>query len=410
VSPRALPSVVGEHLVRRSLALSVVDGLLYSVMVGVTESYLGALAVELGHRDATLAILATVPLVCGALAQLLSAPLVERFGGPRRFVVAGATVQAATHLAFLLIAATDERRVLPLLVAKIAYWVAAMSVAPAWNSWMTLLTENIPRARYFAWRSAALQGCLLCAFVSAGFHLDGARAAGSALPAFALLASIGLAARLASTFCLAAKFDPTPPRIEGGLPLRARLARTIEVGSFRVPLFIGALMFGAQIAMPFFTPYMLRTLGLGFTSFAWLTAAAILAKAASFPLWRMAAERWGLGVVLVVSAAGMAIVPLLWAREPGYAGLVFVQMASGFAWGGYEFATLQILMHQSPKELGVEYFSIASTMSGVAQVLGSLTGSFLLSTAFLDYQGVFIVSAVGRGLALLLVVRGIRES
>ncbi len=119
-SERVVPCAArapSERLVQRSLALSVVDGLFYSVMVGVMECYLGALAVELGHRDAALALFATVPLACGALSQLLSAPLVALVGGPRRFVVAGAAMQAATHVAFMWIAATGERRVLPLLAA-----------------------------------------------------------------------------------------------------------------------------------------------------------------------------------------------------------------------------------------------------------------------------------------------------
>ncbi len=387
-----------------------IDGLLYAVMVGVMESYLGALAVELGHRDAALAIFATVPLVCGALAQLFSAPVVAYFGGPRRFVVAGAAVQAATHVAFGVIAATGERRMLPLLIAKIAYWVSAMAIAPAWNSWMTLLTENVPRARYFAWRSSALQVCLLFAFVGAGFYLEEGRASGDVLRAFAVLSSIGLSARLAGTFLLAAKYDPTPPLARDGARMRARLAEAIASGRYRVPIFIGALMFGAQIAIPFFTPYMLRTLGLGFVGYAWLTAASIMAKALSFPLWRRASDRWGDGFVLVSSTAAMALVPLFWARTTSYEELFLVQAVSGVAWGGYEFASLQILMRQAPKSVAVEYFSLASTLSGVAQVLGSLTGSFLLSVVGLDYRGVFLVSAMGRGLALALLVPAFRAS
>ncbi|MET0413608.1 MAG: MFS transporter, partial [Polyangiaceae bacterium] len=71
-----------------------VDGTLHAVMVGVTESYLGAFAVELGHGPEELALLATVPLLVGAGAQLASPLLCAALGGRKRLAVLGATVQA----------------------------------------------------------------------------------------------------------------------------------------------------------------------------------------------------------------------------------------------------------------------------------------------------------------------------
>jgi MFS family permease len=373
-------------------------------MVGVCESYLGALAVELGHRDAALALLVTLPLVCGALAQLLSAPLVRLVGSRRRFVVMGASLQALTHLAFFAIASTNERRLFPLLLATIAYWIFAMAIAPAWNTWMAVLTEGVGRARYFAFRSLMINLVLLGAFMTAGFVLEHGRARGDALRAFAALHLVALCARLGSAWMLSMKHDPTPSPSPEAKEVGSRLVLALRDGSFRVPLFIAALMFGAQIAIPFFTPYMLRTLHLDFVYFAWLTAASILAKALSFPLWRHAAQRGGQKLVLVASSAAVALVPLLWARADGLEALFVIQALSGVAWGGYEFASLQILLHQAPKALGVEYFSLASTLSGTAQVLGSLVGSALLARGGLDYRDVFVASAFGRGLSLLLLV------
>jgi hypothetical protein len=62
---------------RRALELSLFDGVLYAIMVGCSESYLGALAVELGHRGTSLAVLVTVPVLIGAVAQLASGTLAE---------------------------------------------------------------------------------------------------------------------------------------------------------------------------------------------------------------------------------------------------------------------------------------------------------------------------------------------
>ena len=91
-----------DERARAALKVSIVEGMLHATMVGVAESYLGALAVELGHRDGALALLATIPLLLGSSGQLLASPMLSWLGSRKRLVVLGAGVQALTHLAFAL--------------------------------------------------------------------------------------------------------------------------------------------------------------------------------------------------------------------------------------------------------------------------------------------------------------------
>src|SRR5688500_988711 len=89
-------------VVERSLRWSIVDGLFYAVMVGACESYLGAFAVALGHDSHAIALLVTVPMLCGALSQLFAPLLVARLGNRKRLVLAAVLVQAAIALPVLL--------------------------------------------------------------------------------------------------------------------------------------------------------------------------------------------------------------------------------------------------------------------------------------------------------------------
>ena len=77
------------------------EGALHAVMVGVAESYLGAFAVELGHGARHLALLSTLPLLAGAVVQLLSPVLCAVLGSRKRLVVAGALGQTASLAALL---------------------------------------------------------------------------------------------------------------------------------------------------------------------------------------------------------------------------------------------------------------------------------------------------------------------
>src|SRR5689334_8356846 len=98
-----------ELKVDRALRMSNADGCLYALMLGASESYFGAMAVELGHRDTSLAFLLTVPMLFGSAAQLLAGPLTALLGARKRLVVAGATLQTFSMLGMYLIAAQGVR-------------------------------------------------------------------------------------------------------------------------------------------------------------------------------------------------------------------------------------------------------------------------------------------------------------
>lgn len=96
-----------EARVQRSLVISVVEGSLNAVMLGAAESYLGALAVELGHGPLSQAWLATIPLACASISQLASGPL-ARVWGRKLITVAAAFGQglAMGGLAWIALGAT----------------------------------------------------------------------------------------------------------------------------------------------------------------------------------------------------------------------------------------------------------------------------------------------------------------
>ncbi len=106
---------------------------------------------------------------------------------------------------------------------------------------------------------------MLLAFFASGFALEHARALrGDALHGFAFLYGVALLARLGSAVALARKAPLLAP---GPRPPRLRLGAVIAAGRWRVALYAAALLFGAQLAIPFFTPYMLRELRLDLTEF-----------------------------------------------------------------------------------------------------------------------------------------------
>ncbi len=385
---------------QRGLRMSLYDGLFYAVMVGVSESYLGAFAVELGHGPTALGLLSALPLLVGALSQLAAPRLVRRLGSRKRLVVGGAFVQALAHLGLIMIASSKSSSLSALLSVKIAFWVSGSVIAPAWSAWMASLTRATDRERYFARRSAAIQGVLLVAFVSAGASL-GHVAAGDRLGTFAWLFGIALLARVASATCLRVQPDPdASASLQGALQLRA----TLRQSRWLAVLYLTGLMFGAHLSVPFFTPYMLLDLRLDYVTFAALSAISILAKALYLPFCHLLAARFRLDRLLFVSGIAVATVPALWTMGRGVPQLLLAHVVGGIAWAGLEYASFQVLLDSSRVEHRLEFMALANSVTGVAQVAGALVGAKLLELYSLSYTDVFWLSAAFRALPILLLV------
>jgi MFS family permease len=385
-----------------ALRISVLEGSLHAVMVGVAESYLGAFAVELGHGPRRLALLSTLPLLAGASVQLLSPLLCALLGSRKRLALVGALGQTASLAALCAIAATQSSNLLLLLAAQLGYWISGGAIAPAWNAWMATLTVHTHRPRYFARRSALNQLALLLAFGGAGYALQ--HAGVHVLHCFTILFLVAFGARLSSVFALSAQADIQPPRRLCVADARVvpRVRRAWQTSEFQVATYLCALAFGTHLAAPFFTPYMLRELHFDYEVYASLAAASILAKAVTFPCCHHIAERFGLERLLRWAGAGVALTPLIWACSSQLGVLIFAHILGGAVWAAVEYSSYQLLLDSAPAELTAEFFSIANCMTGFAQFAGAFCGGILLSRQVATYPALFALSAVARAIPLML--------
>lgn len=392
---------------RAALRISLFDAALSALMVGVAECYLDAFAVELGHGPRALGLLATLPVLAG-VSCLLLAPLARVwFGSRKRLCIAGALGQAVSLTALIGIATHQSSSFAALLCAKLGLGISLGLTEPAWRSWMAELTLNVDRSRYFARRSTVFHGALLIGFGAAGWALQ--RAGSRPFDCYAALFVVALLARLASAVALALQAE-----LEGAAPptnvrsLVPRLRGSLARGKYQVTLYLACLGLGAEIAAPFFTSYMLRELSLEYRSYAGLAALSMLAKVAAFLSCHSLAARLGLRRLLRWGGIGAALVPLLWAASSDPSTLILANVLTGGTWALVEFASYQLLFDDAPLDLTVEFFALSSAMVGLAQVVGALCGGVLLDAHRLDFQSVFVLSALlsAAPLALLSLTLG----
>ncbi len=398
---------------RRDLAIGTIDAVAYSVMVGCGEMYVAPFVLALGLGPLVAGLVASVPLLVGALVQLAAPLAVPRVGGKRRWVVFCTAVQAASLLPLAWWAVQGRADAWQLLAAVSVYWSAGMAAAPSWTAWTATLVPARVRTAYFAQRNRLGQVAVLVAFVAGGLVLRAEATRQAALAGFALLFTAAAVARLVSSACLWACREPRRQWRERAATvpatIRARVAaglRDLRTGSGgRVVAFLCCFAFGAQFAAPYFTPYMLEALGFSYGQYLLVFAAGVLVKAVFLPAIGRLGSRLGSGRLL--GLASFAIVPLalLWLPSSDVRWLVAVQFVAGTCWAAYELSVALLLFELAGDRDRGGMVSVYSLGLAVATVGGATCGGLLLRACGetpTAYGIVFAASCVLRGLALPL--------
>ncbi len=406
---------------RRDLLVSTIDAMAFSVMVGCGETYLPAFALALGMGPIASGMVASVPILAGAVIQLAAPLAVARVGSNRRWVIACTTVQAACFVPFVWWAVRGHAELWQILVAAAAYWSAGMASAPAWTAWMATLVPDQIRTPYFAQRNRLGQLGVFLGFVVGGLVLQWGEQRSALLPAFAVLFAIAGAFRLGSTACLWScreppRQDPADDHRGTEQPLASRVATALrsmaERPSGSLVAYLCCFVFGAQFAAPYFTPFMLRQLGFSYHAFMLVFATSFLTKALLLPAIGRLASRIGSLSLLWVASLAIGPLALLWLPSGNVAYLSVVQVVAGACWAAYELAVMLLFFEMLSERERAGVVTVYNLGIAVATVAGAACGGLLLRAlgeTWEAYACLFVVSSLAR-LAAIPLLRRVRAS
>src|SRR5687767_11428936 len=156
---------------RRDLALIRADGVFFSLMVGLGETYLAAFALALGNSDVAAGLLSALPMLAGGILQLIAPSAMHRASSYRSWVKMWAALQAASFLPLVVAAWLGAAPVALLFACAFIYWGSGLATAPAWNAWMAQIVPARIRSRYFGSRQSAAQLGVLAGLVAGGLML-----------------------------------------------------------------------------------------------------------------------------------------------------------------------------------------------------------------------------------------------
>ena len=389
---------------RRDLALIRADGIAFSVMVGLGESYLAPFALAMGTSEVLTGLLASLPVVAGGVLQLVAPSAMHRARSYRAWILLWASLQAASFLPLVLAALLGWAPPLLLFGCAALYWGAGLATAPAWNAWVAQIVPARIRGSYFGGRQAAAQLGVLVGLLGGGMLLHHG---GDAPVAFAALFGMAFLFRAASVSFLARQSVPPGRARPQAMRARDLLRRAWSSPSRGLIGTILMVHIGVNLASPFFTPFLLVQIGVSYMEFMALLAANFLGKVVGYPLLGRIARRAGVRQLMALGGIGIAPLPLLWWWAPSMTALFVVQGAAGVFWAAFELAVMLSFLDVTDDTERTSLLTTFHFLNSAAVAVASLIGGLVLVVLGADleaYLWIFVASAVVRavGLAILL--------
>ena len=390
------------------MRLSLADALFYALMVGAGEVYFLADAVRLGATPLQQALVVTLPLCVGTLGPVMSLGLLGRFRRRKPVVVTAASLQAALLLSIVVVDLSGRLSPNALIGLACGYQIFSQAAGTAWASWYGDVVPGRIRGRYFATRNQIAQLATSASLVAAGLLLQGlepgaagAVAAGAGGLGYAIIFGSAAAFRIVSVSLLAMSPEPPPELLSNRHETLAFARSNDALPVRRILLFAAAMQLTVYLASPYFGPFMLEELRLSYTEYMAGSVAVVVLKFASLTSWGRLVDRYGARSVFLLAAVLVALVPLPWLWTRGVALVIVAQALSGLSWGGHELSQFSLLLETSPTRSRLHVFAMMSVLTGLAQLLGSLLGGWLLIAVDRRFAVLFVVSAGARLLVAL---------
>jgi MFS family permease len=382
------------ELEQRALALILYDALASEAMGTLTTGvFLAGFAVALGASNLAIGILAAVPFSVQLL-QIPAVLLVERLRKRRDICVWAAGIGRF----FLLTAAAApllrSRGAVFVLIASLAMYQGMAAIGGcAWNSWMRDLVPTERHGRFFARRTAATTALAICLSFLGGILLDGWTRHFPSYPTlgYSLQFSVGAAIGFVGVYLLHITPDrPMAPVTQRSHPF-ALLSAPLRDRNFRqMIIFLSSWNFAVNLAAPFFTVYMLKSLHYSMTTILSLTITSQLSNLSALGLWGALIDRFSNKAVLGIAAPLFLVCTLAWT----FTGLAWLQPARiylllmihilmGVSTSGVGLASGNIAMKLSPAGEATPYLAansvITASCGAVAPIIGGLFADFFAS-------------------------------
>jgi predicted MFS family arabinose efflux permease len=384
-------------------------------MVGAGETYLPAYALSVGMSEWLTGFFSTVPIIVGALIQMITPWGLAWVKSPKRWVLGAASFQAFAFIPLIYFSLNPNGNFLWLFIVAAVYWGAGFAVGPTWNFWMGNLVPRDVAPKFFSQRLQVSQIGIVLGLFGAGLALQADIHVGPFTSVFALIFFTAFVARASSTFFIFLKSE-LPFKSSGDQEIKRQVRKTRETikgfwqnrafKNFFISLFVFQITI--YISSPFVAPYFLKKINMNYDQYMLAQAALLISKMVSFSIASKMMKKQSISKVFVWGAIGISPLPMLWFVSQSMWFVVFLQMVSGAFWSLYEVGLALTFFNQIKPEEKVTVLTIYNFFSSLAIILGSLLGGAILKqmdASVNSYYVVFTIASVLRLSGALMLAR-----
>jgi MFS family permease len=278
-----------------------------------------------------------------------------------------------------------------LLIGSLAMYQGMAAIGGcAWNSWMRDLVPVSTYGRFFGRRTAATTALAIGLSFLGGVLIDlwGRHFPEQAVLGYSALFIISTAIGFLGVYLL--RITPDRPMVAVERPAHAwdlLMAPLRDANFRRLMIFLSSWNFAVNLAAPFFTVYMLKTLGYSMTTILGLTIASQLSNLAALGLWGALIDRFSNKAVLGVAAPlflactlAWTFTSLEWTKPMALYLLAGIHVLMGVSTAGVGLASGNIAMKLSPPGEATAYLAANSVISACCAALAPIVGG-----AFADF-------------------------
>ncbi len=378
------------------------EGVSASVMFAITNAFLAVYASSLGATNIQIGLVVAAPAVLAMISYLPAAFLTEKWNN-RRYLCTVASLISRIMWVFsgiipllLLwnIISTPIQAITLLAATVVVQGLFGSFVGPAWASIVGVVVPDNIRGSYFGSRNRMCAIASLVSGVAAGIILQ---VFSQNMLGFSIIfIAAGISGALSSYYF--SKFPDIRFKPEKIIIVK-EIKSVFANKAFRrfVLLFI-IWQIGVSISSPFVNVYLINGLG---AQYIWISFT-LLASGLSTILvqkgWGRIADIFGHRSIMIISAFGASLVPLMWMLTPSYEFAVIIEFISGAAWAGFNIANFNYMLEITTGGKRAVYSAIFWTLITIPIVFAPIVGGFLIDTliampfALNGFKGMFFIS------------------
>ncbi|GAB2687147.1 MFS transporter [Mucilaginibacter koreensis] len=382
--------------VNAGLKLVMADGLMAEAMVVFTSgTFLTAMAIHMGATNFHIGMLSALPTFTTVF-QLLSVWLVRRFKN-RRVVAALFNLLAripivAIGLIPFLFSGTTSLQVL--FIMLFFQHIFGDIAGASWYSWMKDLIPSDTMGAYFSRRTRLSQILNITLSLATALCMDYIKAhyPSSEQLAYNVMFLIGGSLGLISVGLLLGTPEPQPQPMED--KLMQLVSKPLKNKNFKKLVFFNSFWaFALNLATPFFSVYMMKTIGLPLSYIIGLGILGQISGIFSLKLWGKYSDWFSNKTIISICAPlyvaciiGFAFTAMPDNRMMTLLMLLAIHIVSGSAVAGINLALTNIGIKLAPQHEAIAYISIknmfVAACSTIAPLIGGLAADFFATHPF----------------------------